>query len=139
MVMMKKEPSSFRQLTLKKAALAEAERTLARREREESIRRHSELYGVRWCTEHACQLGKAVTEWRGGQDERAAGIRVRSYNREANVMQEVTLAAVLEALPTEEGGVPTALRPTAFGQVVLSPTLHLSTQIHRLLMAAWSL
>lgn len=100
-----------------------------RREREDGIRRQSEQYGSRWCSEHAHALGRAVADWTTGRD---VALKVRVYDRKSNAMHEVPLADVFEAMPKD---LKIPLRPTAFGQVILSPTMHLSANVYQLLVA----
>ena len=105
-------------------------RLVAQRAREEEVRRRSQEYGEAWCARHAADAGCAVREWRSGEDTERTRIEVRVYDREARAMRGVALAEVLDALPPE------LPRATAFGQLALAPTLHVSLLIGHVLAAA---
>ena len=111
----------------------------SRTEREENIRRHSENYGMRFCTEHAPKLGIAISSWRTADRNVASTIMVRVYNREKNEMTMQSLADVLDCIVLDSNGCPRRLIPTQFGQVVLSPTMYISTTIYHTIVAAWNL
>ena len=107
----------------------------ARHERQDAIRRRSEEYGARWCAEHAAVVGRAVREWKRGEQLPTASVRV--YNRQDNCMREASVQEVFEALRFD--AMPYVLQPTPFGQVILSPTMYLSANIYQLICAAWAL
>lgn len=118
---------------------AETVRFVSRAEREDNIRRHSENYGLRFCTENAPKLGVAIKSWKRGDRSAAADVEVRVYNRERNEMSVKSLADVLDCVVLDSKGSPQRLVPTQFGQVVLSPTVYVSTVIYNTLVAAWHL
>ena len=110
-----------------------------RMEREENIRRHSEAYGLRVCTDNAHLFVKAITQWRASDTSVADEVKIRCYNRTSNSMYMSSLTKILEAIPLDDAtGLPQRLTPTAFGQVVLSPTMYVSTVIYHTLMATWN-
>lgn len=110
----------------------------SRAEREENIRHHSDSYGVRFCTENAPELGRAILAWRASDPTVAASISIRAYNRQDNKMYTATLNEVLDHVPLTDGQ-PQRLSPTQFGQVILTPTMYISTVIYVVLTAAWNL
>ena len=105
-------------------------RLVARRAREDEVRRRSQAYGEAWCARHAADAGLAVLEWRAGEDTERTRVEVRVYDREARAMRNATLAEVLDALPPE---LPHA---TPFGQLALTPRTHVSLLIGHVLAAA---
>lgn len=112
----------------------------SRAAREDDIRRHSEAYGLRFCTDHAHRLGTAIATWRdGGDASEAEAITLRIYNRESNEMSTATLREVLDRVVCDSTGRPQRLVPTPFGQVVLSPSMYISTIIYHTITAAWCL
>ena len=50
-----------------------------------------------------------------------------------------SLADVLDCIVLDSNGSPQRLIPTKFGQVVLSPTMYVSTTIYHTIVAAWHL
>ena len=107
--------------------------------REENIRRNSENYGRRFCTENAPQLGIAISTWRNADRAPASDITIRIYNREKNEMTMTTLADVLDCITLDSNGDPPRLVPNQFGQVVLSPNMYVSAIIYHTIVAAWFL
>ena len=105
-------------------------RLVAQRAREDEVRRRSQEYGEAWCARHAADAGLAVADWRAGEDTARTRVEVRVYDREARAMRVATLAEVLDVLPPE------LPRATAFGQLALTPTLHVSLLIGHVLAAA---
>lgn len=112
---------------------------MARSEREANIRQHSEAYGLRVCTDHAHRFGQAIVDWRAGDRSAAEAIAIRAYNRPENAMHMTSLAKVLDVVRLGDDGVPERLTPTRFGQVMLTPAVHISTVIYHTLCAAWTL
>ena len=109
-------------------------RAQIRREREDNIRRHSELYGRNWCVQNANKLGLALHTWKNDNTV-ALPIKVRAYSRENNQMRECNLGEILKVIKRTESGQPERLYPTAFGQVVLRPDLYISAAIYQLVCA----
>lgn len=95
-----------------------------RRDRESKIRRQSDLYGLRWCADHFHLMPEVISS-----DHSTSTIRV--YNRTEHVMSMVPVRSVLDAIPENVA----TLRPTAFGQIPLLPTMHVSACIVYLLTA----
>lgn len=115
------------------------QRFASRAEREENIRRHSDNYGVRFCTENAPKLGIAITSWKKGDRAVGSDVMIRVYNREKNEMSMRPLVEVLDSIVLDSNETPQRLIPTQFGQVVLSPTMYISTIIYNTIVAAWHL
>ena len=108
-----------------------------RQKKEHDIRRHSDAYGYRWCSENAPHLAAYMKAWRA--EAPLPALEVRTYNRELNTMKMVPLSDVLALVKCEEeSNHPVALKQTAFGQVSLSPTLFVSSNIYALLRAVWT-
>lgn len=103
----------------------------------DDIRRHSQAYGLRVCTDHAHAFGTAMREWRGGRKEAAAAIPVRVYSRSKNAMRMETLATVLDHFVYDASGAPARLTSTPFGQVVLDPDVVVPTILYHTLVATW--
>ena len=114
-------------------------RFVSRAEREEDIRRHSDNYGIRFCTDNAAKLGIAISSWKKGDREVGSGITLRVYNREKNQMMMTTLVEVLDSVVLDSTQSPQRLLPTQFGQVAVSPTMYVSTIIYNTILAAWHL
>ena len=115
------------------------QRFASRTEREDNIRRHSDNYGIRFCTENASKLGIAITSWKKGDREVGSEVMVRVYNRENNEMSMRSLVDVLDNIVLDSNETPQRLIPTQFGQVILSPTMYISTIIYNTIVAAWHL
>lgn len=113
-----------------------ADRAQSRREREEKIRTHSEQYGLSWCAANASTVVAALRGWRSA--EPAPDLKLRVYNREENRMEERSIVDVFSMVHLDEKGCPMRLAPTAFGQVVLAPTMHVSTVVYHMLCAVWN-
>lgn len=111
----------------------------SRKEREQNIREHSEVYGTRWCLDNSNLLYDSLVQWHKNKDIDGNELRLRVYNRVDNRMTETPLKDVLLALPLDQHGKPAKLRPTPFGQVSLSPTVHISTNIYILVASLWDL
>lgn len=110
-------------------------RAQARREREENIRHHSEQYGLSWCANNASKVVEALKAWRNAEE--ATSLTMRVYNREDNKMEERDVAHVFAMIHVDEKGRPMRLAPTAFGQVILAPTMYISTVIYHMICAVW--
>ena len=115
------------------------QRFASRAEREENIRRHSDNYGIRFCTDNAPKLGIVITSWKKGDRAVGSEITVRVYNRVKNEMSMKPLVEVLDSIVLDSNETPQRLIPTQFGQVVLSPTMYISTIIYNTIVAAWHL
>ena len=108
-------------------------------EREDSIRRRSDNYGIRFCVDNAPKLGVAISSWRKNDRVIGSEIMIRVYNRETNEMSMRSLVEVLDCIVLDSNGSPQRLIPTQFGQVIMSPTMCISTVIYNTLVAAWHL
>ena len=108
----------------------------ARKEKEESIRSHSEAYGHRWCADHAPKLVAAIAACKAGETA-PSPIVVRAYDRVSNAMSEVPLETVIKSLVLDAEGVPIRLRPTPFGQVAITPKMLVSSAIYHLITAVY--
>lgn len=108
-----------------------------RRTRENNIRQHSERYGLRFSSDNAHRLGPALKRWRVKDNTVANEIPIRVYNRDKNVMYMTTLKEVFDALLLDVNGNPQRLTPTPFGQIILTPTLYLSSSIYTSLVVTW--
>lgn len=109
----------------------------SRKEREDNIRSHSESYGSRWCSDNATNLFKCITDFKDGKKTDASNVKVRIYNRVDNKMSEIPLSTLLENITFDKKDVPARLRPTPFGQVIISPDMHVSSVIYYLLTSIW--
>ena len=114
-------------------------RVPSRAEREDNIRRHSDNYGLRFCSENAPKLGLAISSWRKNDPTIGSEIMIRVYNREKNEMGMRPLTDVLDSIVLDSNGSPQRLISTQFGQVILSPTMYISIIIYNTLVAAWHL
>ena len=114
----------------------DARRYATRREREDSIRRHSDAYGFKWCSDNVNQLGDLVKSFKNGNDV-ATDLEVRIYNRQDNSMTMVGIEDVLTALKGMLNNTESAKhelpKPTAFGQISITPAIHVSTTIFMVL------
>lgn len=91
---------------------------------------------MRFCEENVSRLPQAAKAWRQGDGDPASKISVRVYDRTENAMRQMTLEKILDML----GDAPaTNLSPTPFGQIVLSPKVHLSTLIYHVIVMALSM
>ena len=108
-----------------------------RRARENNICHQSEMYGMHFCSQNAHLLGPAVTRWRQTDRTIADDVKVRVYNRTDNSMYMTSLTNILDSFVYDTDGKPQRLHPTAFGQVILSPTLYVSSTIYYTLVAVW--
>jgi hypothetical protein len=52
-------------------------------------------------------------------------------------MEDRSLTDVFSMIHIDERGKPMRLEPTAFGQVVLAPTMHVSTVVYHMICAVW--
>mgnify|MGYP004154346795 CR=1 FL=1 len=115
----------------------DARRYASRREREDSIRRHSDAYGFKWCTDNVNQLVKIVKSFKNG--ENVTDLEVRIYNRQDNSMTMVSIKDVLVALKDMTNNMDTEKlelpKPTAFGQISITPSIHVSTTIFMVLFS----
>lgn len=114
----------------------ESKQYYSRKEREDNIRSHSESFGNRWCGENAAQLLPLIKDFKAGK--KTSTLKVRTYNRVDNKMIELPLEVVLENITLDKNGVPARLRPTQFGQVVISPSIHLSSIVYYVISALWA-
>ena len=117
----------------------DAKRYATRKEREENIRRHSDAYGNRWSIENAKDLLPYIRKQKDAPftPPESEDIVVRTYNREDNKMTVTSLSKVIATLPRDTNGDLITPKPTAFGQVSLSPTMHISTNIFALIYSLY--
>ena len=108
-----------------------------RTDRMTKIRRQSESYGARFCSQNAHLLGPAVALWLRKDPTLADKIEVRAYNRADNTMYTTPLTGVLDAVAYGADGAPARLSVTPFGQVVLTPTVYLSAAVYAAVVAVW--
>jgi hypothetical protein len=110
----------------------DARRYATRREREDSIRRHSDAYGFKWCVDNAQLLGKIVKGVKNDEDV-ATDLQVRIYNRQDNTMSFVNVKDVIVELKSMEAAKEEVPKATAFGQIAITPAMHVSTTIFMVL------
>ena len=114
----------------------DARRYATRREREDSIRRHSDAYGFKWCSDNVNKLGTLVKSFKNG-DDITTDMEVRIYNRQDNAMTLVCIKDVLVAMKNMLNNMEVDKlelpKPTAFGQISITPAIHVSTTIFMVL------
>jgi len=102
--------------------------------RRQTISEASERYGSRFVYNNSRRIATIITAYYGYASEGATTIpdlAVRVYNRKDNAMQMIPFADVLKHIPVQ----PAELRHTEFGQVILSETVYISTNIYACITA----
>lgn len=102
--------------------------------RRQTINRASERYGSRFVCHNARRIATIVAAHYGYASEDAISspaLMVRVYNRMNNEMQTIPFTDVLKLIPVQLA----ELRNTEFGQVILSETVYISTNIYACITA----
>ena len=110
-----------------KKRMMEDQRSLRR----QSINDASERYGSRFVSHNSRRIASVIALHYGYASEVTPPLMVRVYNRKINEMQTVPFTDVLTLIPVQ----PAELRHTEFGQVVLSETVYISTNIYACITA----
>ena len=103
--------------------------------RRQTINEASERYGTRFVFYNARRIATTVAVHYGYASQRGTTtdppLMIRVYNRKENAMQTVPFTKVLTLIPVQ----PAELRHTEFGQVILSETVYVSTNIYACITA----
>lgn len=102
--------------------------------RRQTINDASERYGSRFVFHNSRRIATVIASHYGytsKDDTSNPALMVRVYNRKNNEMQNIPFTEVLKLIPVQ----PTELRYTEFGQVTLSETVYISTNIYACITA----
>ena len=102
--------------------------------RRQTISEASERYGSRFVYQHSRRIATTIAAHYGYASDDSTSknaLTIRVYNRTKNEMQTIPFTEVLKLIPVQ----PAELRHTDFGQVVLSETVFISTNIYACITA----
>mgnify|MGYP004225950749 CR=1 FL=1 len=100
--------------------------------RRQTINEASERYGSRFVSHNSRHIASVIALHYGyASSEVTHPLMVRVYNRKINQMQKIPFTDVLTLIPVQ----PVELRHTEFGQVILSDTVYISTNIYACITA----
>lgn len=102
--------------------------------RRQTINEASERYGSRFVFHNSRRIATVIASHYGytsTDDTSNPTLMVRVYNRKNNEMQTIPFTEVLKLIPVQ----PAELRHTEFGQVILSETVYISTNIYACITA----
>ena len=102
--------------------------------RRQTIIKASERYGSRFVYDNSRSIATSIIVHYGYASKDAtseSSLMVRVYNRLSNTMQTIPFTDVLKLIPVR----PAELRHTQFGQVILSETVYISTNIYACITA----
>lgn len=102
--------------------------------RRQTISEASDRYGSRFVYHNSRRIATTIAVFYGYESEDATprpALMVRVYNRKNNEMQMIPFTDVLNFIPVQ----PAELRHTEFGQVILSETVYISTNIYACITA----
>ena len=103
--------------------------------RRQTIHDASERYGSRFVYHNSRRIATTIAVYYGYAPEDAdashSDLMVRVYNRKKNEMEVLAFTDVLKLIPVQ----PAELRHTEFGQVILSETVYISTNIYACITA----
>lgn len=102
--------------------------------RRQTINEASERYGSRFVYHNSRRIARIIAAHYGytsNDDTSNSTLMVRVYNRKNNEMQSIPFTEVLKLIPIQAA----ELRHTEFGQVILSETVYISTNIYACITA----
>lgn len=101
--------------------------------RRQTVNEASERYGSRFVYHNSRRIAIDIAAHYGytSEDITSKPLMVRVYNRKNNEMQTIPFTEVLKLIPVQ----PAELRHTEFGQVILSETVYISTNIYACITA----